>query len=279
MSLFATDIAFAFIFTDVAVAYRVSITDSALFGCCDFIAQAILIHRCWIVWGCNICVVIIPSILAFAYLVMWMAAVGSNFIEQTSIDQPVWGARLTLTSLTASMTVNAVVTGLIVFRIFKVFRKGKSVTTSEDKSFGTRPTRRNKLRSAIFIIIESGMALFAIQLARVVITATQLSTDAEEDAFQVIGSIHEMLNGIAPTVILVRVSLGLSFDNEESLVEAISGLQFATNDPNQIPGTGSIDQNGSLDIGEDDPNSLSEMYRERRDDESGKSDDIQIVGR
>ncbi|KAF8817017.1 hypothetical protein BYT27DRAFT_7247887 [Phlegmacium glaucopus] len=41
---------------------------ATVFGCCDFIAQSILIYRCWIVWGCNIRVVILPSILAVAYL-------------------------------------------------------------------------------------------------------------------------------------------------------------------------------------------------------------------
>jgi hypothetical protein len=59
-------------------------------GCCDFLAQCILvrinylvhfttgirfihlnlrkIYRCWIVWGQNIHVVIIPSLLAIPYL-------------------------------------------------------------------------------------------------------------------------------------------------------------------------------------------------------------------
>jgi len=277
MAIFAADIANPFL-ADVAVEYHLDITASVLFGCCDFIAQAILINRCWIVWGRNIHVVIIPSILAFAYLVMWMAVVGSFVIEQSAIRQHVWGTTLVLTGLTASMTVNALVTGLIVFRIFKVFRGVNSVATLEDKSFGI--TRgNNKLRSVPFIIIESGMALFAMQLARVAITATQLSTDGEYDAFQFITAIHEMLNGIAPTIILVRVSLGLSFHNEESFVEAVGSLQFATNNPNPIPGTGSMDQDGSLYIGYDDPNPLSDMYQERRDDESGRSDDIQIVGR
>ena len=84
-------------------------------------------------------VIIVPSILAFAYLgplicldsitdidllppVMWMAALSSSYIGQGDIEQTVWGNRVILTCLVASMTVNALVTGLIVFRIFKVFR-------------------------------------------------------------------------------------------------------------------------------------------------------------
>jgi hypothetical protein len=91
---------------------------------------------------------------------MWIAAGCSQFIAQGTISATTWSNILVLTSLTASMTVNALVTGLIVFRIFKVFREVKDVT-------GGR-----KIRSIIFIIIESGMALFAIQLGRVVIAAT-----------------------------------------------------------------------------------------------------------
>jgi len=77
----------------------------------------------------------------------------------------------------------------------------------------------------------------------------------------------------------VRVSLGLSFHDKESLVEAVGSLQFATDDPNSIPGTESMDQDGNLDIGHDEPNPLSDMNQERRDDERGGSDDIQMVER
>ena len=66
--------------------YRLSNVQSTASGCCDFLAQCILvcvdhctyhpfyspksskIYRCWIVWGQNIRVVIIPSFLAIAYL-------------------------------------------------------------------------------------------------------------------------------------------------------------------------------------------------------------------
>jgi len=178
--------------------------------------------------------------------------------------------------------VNALVTGLIVFKIFKVFREVKSVTALEDKSLGI--TRGNKLRSVTFIIIESGMALFAIQLARVVIT-TQLAVTTVADgavyyAFQFIGVIHEIVNGIAPTIILVRVSLGLSFHDKESLVEAVGSLQFAAN---PIPEAEGIDQDRSSHIGHDNDLHplpvMGNINQERRDDEIGRSDDIQIVDR
>ena len=80
----------------------------------------------------------------------------------------------------------------------------------------------------------------------------------------------------------MRVSLGLSFHDKESLVEAVSSLQFAADDP-PIPEAGSIDQDRSSHIGHDDDLNplpvMGNINQERRDDEIGGSDDIQIVDR
>jgi hypothetical protein len=66
--------------------FHLQIIQTTVNGCCDFLAQCILvrinhctyhpfyspksskIYRCWIVWGQNIRVVIVPSILAIIYL-------------------------------------------------------------------------------------------------------------------------------------------------------------------------------------------------------------------
>ena len=87
-----------------------------------------------------------------------------------------WGKTVTLTGLAASMVVNALVTGLMVFKILKVFlevKQLKSEATSVERTLGSLSSTSGgpKLRHIIFIIIESGMALFAIQLVRVVITS------------------------------------------------------------------------------------------------------------
>jgi len=282
VAFFAVDIADSVVLPssgNIILFYGLGVTASVLFACCDFIAQCILIHRCWIVWGQNTRVIIVPSILAFAYLVMWVAVNGALVVvPNEGVSESAWGNRLVLTSLVASMTVNALVTGLIVFKIFKAFRRVNSVTTSAEKSLGI--AGGTKLRSLIFVIIESGMVLFAVQLARVVITTTQppTVTDPAYYAYEFILAIHEMVNGIAPTVILVRVSLGLSFHDKESLDEAVGSLQFAAN---PIPESGSIDQDSDSHIGHDDDlNSVTgNINQERRDDEIGGSDDIQILDR
>ncbi|KAF8808787.1 hypothetical protein BYT27DRAFT_7255249 [Phlegmacium glaucopus] len=148
-------------------------------------------------------------------------------------EQPDWSYRVTLAALAISMTVNALVTFLIVFKIFRVYREIGS--TSDDQSLGA--TGGSKIRAVIFIIIESGMILFSIQLARL-LASVFFATDAGDRILQIILYIHQMLNGIAPTIILVRVSMGLSFHDKESMREStIGSLRFAANNPNSISET------------------------------------------
>ena len=63
------------------------------------------------------------------------------------------------------MAVNTLVTGMIVFRIFKVM--GISMPTSVERTLGS--SESPKYRHIMFVIIESAMALFAIQSVRVVL--------------------------------------------------------------------------------------------------------------
>ena len=63
------------------------------------------------------------------------------------------------------MAVNALMTGMIVFRIFKV--TGVMPTISFEQTLGS--TGGNKFRHIMFIIIESGIALLVIQVVRLVL--------------------------------------------------------------------------------------------------------------
>ena len=72
------------------------------------------------------------------------------------------------------MAVNTLVTGLIAFKILKVFLEVKATVTSVERTLGS--IRGTKLRHTIFIIIESGMALFAIQLVRLVFYLLPMDT-------------------------------------------------------------------------------------------------------
>ena len=131
-------------------------------------------------------------------------------------------------------------------------------------------TGGRKLRSIMFIIIESGMALFSMQLVRLVLYIMSAESDVMEGYAITLG-IDQMLHvinkdlsivifsyantlilqGITPTIILVRVSMGLSFHDEESMVEATTSLRF--NVSNNSTSTESIGhEDDGLDHEDDD---------------------------
>ena len=152
---------------------------------------------------------IIPSLLAFAFfgtsiylhsptdfnlwfVAIWIAAgITPLSIVQNQIFFSEWANTLTIAGLTLSMTVNALVTGLVVFRIFKVFQEVKT-STADSQILGV--TGGSTLQRVMFIVIESGVALFSIQFARLVVII--VNTDAANDAYYLISGIHEMLNVI-----------------------------------------------------------------------------------
>ena len=101
------------------------------------------------------------------------------------------------------MAVNGLVTGLIVFRILKVFLEVKAVTTSVERTLGS--TGGTKLRHIMFVIIESGMILlitYVIRLVRMMLSVMVPNTDTGPVAFanDYFFVINEMFNVIIRSV-------------------------------------------------------------------------------
>ena len=103
----------------------------------------------------------------------WLAASRTFYIAPNGIlptntlgvELTPLGQRLYITTHSISLTVNAVVMSLIVLKILGVYR---FVTpTPKDQTLGIGRAEA-KLRSIIFIIIESGMAMFTIQSIRII---------------------------------------------------------------------------------------------------------------
>jgi hypothetical protein len=134
-------------------------------------------------------------------LAIWIGAIIPHAVSQDQeiMNRERWGIKLVITSIAVSMAVNALATGLIVLRIFRVVRE-VTKATSDEKLLGVQAGGK-KLWYIIFVIIESGMALFAIQLTRAAIIPSIL-TAANYDTFSFCGfhGIHQMLNVIIVSV-------------------------------------------------------------------------------
>ena len=112
-----------------------------------------------------------------------------------------WPNTVFITGLAASMAVNALMTGMIVLRILKATGVKP---TSVERTLGS--TEGNKFRHIMFIIIESGMALFAIELVRIVLEFISVPVeqlpffDAAQDF---VIAINQMLNVIIRSFFLL----------------------------------------------------------------------------
>jgi hypothetical protein len=102
-----------------------------------------------------------------------------------------------LTSYAASMAVNTLVTVLIVFKIVKVFLKVKPTSVERTLGLGSTSAGGTTLRHVIFVIIESAMALFAIQVVRLVLSLNLWDGSVP---FELIFGIAQMLNVIIRSV-------------------------------------------------------------------------------
>ena len=92
------------------------------------------------------------------------------------------------------MAVNALVTGLIVFRILKVYLVR---ATSIERTLGSSGGISRHVRNIVFVIIESGMALFAIQLVRVLFL---ILPSVLLEAYNFVVIINQMFNVIILSV-------------------------------------------------------------------------------
>ena len=80
--------------------------------------------------------------------------------------------------------------------------------TSVERSLGSRSS--TKFRHIIFILIESGMALFAIQLVRIVLPFSPVPVGQElffQAADDIVIAINQMLNVIIIIIIIILRSL------------------------------------------------------------------------
>ena len=124
-------------------------------------------------------------------------------LVQGILLSPTWVNTMTITGSALSMAVNALMTGLIVFKILKVLMEVKAITvTSVGRTLGS--TGGTKLQHTIFIIIESGLALFAIQLVRLVLYCLWLNNPNYVVSNYIIYylpiGIHQMFNVIIRSV-------------------------------------------------------------------------------
>ncbi|KAF8634299.1 hypothetical protein AX17_004251 [Amanita inopinata Kibby_2008] len=179
-----------------AIWLPLNIFKQALYATNNIVADGLVVYRCYVVWGFRWKVIVIPSImLAATTLCAYLAVYNFSLIGPgqdvfaTNIAQ--WGTAL----FSLSLATNVTVTMLIASRIWWIARQANTLL---GKSHG------RKYNNAVAIIVESG-AIYSISLLILLVLYTIKSTSQ----YIVYDALAQIM-GIVPTLIIVRVGLGVS---------------------------------------------------------------------
>ncbi|KAG2072813.1 hypothetical protein BDR04DRAFT_1095986 [Suillus decipiens] len=165
----------------------------------DLVGDLVLIYRCWMLWGKNYHVVILPLLSSFAGFACIMEVLHLVIVtDPTASAPPPVTVPLGLAGYILPLATNVIVTSLIVYRIWI----SSHVVKQSPVVIGQGASNR-----AMMLIIESGALYLMAQLVFVVLFAIQ------HPAIGIVAVIATQIYGIAPTLIIIRVSMGISSEH------------------------------------------------------------------
>ncbi|KAF7350785.1 hypothetical protein MSAN_01639700 [Mycena sanguinolenta] len=171
--------------------HKIARAGDSIYGVTNIIADALVIYRCYIVWDRNIYVIILPLL---------MLAVTSVFGVDIKLPANPY--------FSLSLATNVLVTALTAGRIWWICRQCRLYSRF-------RTAQQRRCMSAIGIIVESGALYSGTVLAYLILGTIPKVSIVQEPIYEMMAQIM----GIAPTLIIVRVGLGVNDPNQKSSIE------------------------------------------------------------
>ncbi|KAF9074059.1 hypothetical protein BDP27DRAFT_246697 [Rhodocollybia butyracea] len=174
--------------------------EAAVYVTANIIADALLLYRCYIVWGARKYVIIGPFLISIANAALALAAAAlaqqndETIIANTSLKA---ASAISTSFLAVNLFTNCLLTGLIAGRIWWISKATRQSLGADDDD--------NSLTSIVAIILESG-SLYPVALA------IGMGLNAANSVFSV-EPILTVIVGMAPTLIMVRTDLDISIRN------------------------------------------------------------------
>ncbi|KAJ7582193.1 hypothetical protein C8J56DRAFT_1056339 [Mycena floridula] len=194
---------------------QIFITLKVLFFISNLLADSILIYRCYLIWGMNVRVIIFPVV---AYICT-IASFPCQFSRSLRLAE----AAL-ITFLSATFVTNVVTVLLTGGRIWWITRKARKLL---DK------TIQKRYNTATAVILESGILYPGVSILAVITAIFSSILGGYTVTFTLIGIIYHVV-GIAPTLIIVLVGLGVTHDDIKSSVGSFhaAGNAYHSHGPN-----------------------------------------------
>ncbi|KAK0501049.1 hypothetical protein EDD18DRAFT_1348498 [Armillaria luteobubalina] len=173
---------------------------------CSILADAIMIWRCWIVWGCRSLIILVPFLLLIAATTCKILSLYGEYASQG-----IFTAFLPLLYSSFVLATTLLCTLLIIFRIVTVAR------AAGDVGSGLRAYRHT-----LEVLVESS-ALYSISLI------LYMAIDEQDNVlFSYFDSLAAFARGIAPTLLIGRVAAGHARPDDSWKGSAMSSLHFGS---------------------------------------------------
>lgn len=181
----------------------------------NFLGDALLLYRCYVLWDTRRWVLIIPSLLFIGF-----TGTGIAFLVYTSPELP---SNIGLASswYLLSALLNLSVTGLIVGRLI----------ASRRRVVGSVPHADPKMYSGtISILIESALPFCVVSVITAIFSLPCLDLPATANYFT---TLWVALSSFCPQLIIYRVACGRSFTSLADVDSSASMLEFSTRQPSR----------------------------------------------
>ncbi|TFK47901.1 hypothetical protein OE88DRAFT_759508 [Heliocybe sulcata] len=175
----------------VGTAYYQLKSISAMYVC-DILGNLVLLHRCWLVWERRVFAILLPALLASAFVVPVTAILSSVELGRQPPNNTGFAGAVGIfaeASLILSLVTNLSLTLIISGRIYYMAK-------------GLDQTQARKYRTVVGMVVESGAIFSAAQIALVVMYARH------SEAIWIMTNSAPQIYCLAPTLIIVRVGLG-----------------------------------------------------------------------
>ncbi|KAJ6592867.1 hypothetical protein B0H19DRAFT_1224644 [Mycena capillaripes] len=165
-----------------------------IYGVNNIIADGLVIYRCYVVWDRNVFAVIVPLL---------MLLVTSVFAVDIQLPANPF--------FSLSLATNVIVMALTAGRIWWICRQCRL-------HFKFRTQAQRRCMSTISILVESGVLYSATVLAYLIVRSFPDNINiVQEPIYQMLTQVM----GIAPTLIIVRVGLGVGVHSMEGTIKTI----------------------------------------------------------
>ncbi|THU92371.1 hypothetical protein K435DRAFT_862545 [Dendrothele bispora CBS 962.96] len=197
----------------------------------NILGDSILIHRCYIVWNSSWLVIIAPIVISiasncvgFASIIMTMAIAFGGLQRDQILSLTGHADKMLFAFMSMNVINNVLLTGLIAGKIWWIINAVDKAMAQYQRN----SKARKRYKPTVALVLESGV-LYPISV--LIFEILSRSGSSIPSLYQVM----TQLAGIAPTLIIVRVGLGVSVNSVNDSVASLrstsdsgSRTRFAT---------------------------------------------------